>query len=328
MLENFRLKVFRAVAEHMSFRKAGEKLYLSQPAVTLQIKALEGELGTTVFERSANGVKLTTAGQILLNYAERLCRLAEEAENSLANLKGEATGELVVGASTTLAQYVLPPHLAAFARRYPALQLQVFSKNTEHIVEAVAAKHFGLGLIEGPPFRRDVKVEPWFDDELLLAVPASHEWAEAGVIAAEKLQQAPFIIRELGSGSRHVIEAGLQKAGLRLSSMRIAMELDSTEAILSCIEAGLGVGIVSKWALDRRLRARTLAAVRIEGQRITRSFSFVLTQAPFVEPAAETMMQFLQDAVPAPSRISNPEPKGNNPTASSKPASSGHNKNH
>jgi DNA-binding transcriptional LysR family regulator len=303
MLENFRLKVFRAVAENMSFRKAGEKLYLSQPAVTLQIKALEDELSTSVFERSASGVKLTAAGKILLDYSERLSRLAEEAENKLANLKGQAAGELVLGASTTLAQYVLPPHLAAFARRFPAIQLQMFSQNTEHIAEGVAARHFGLGLIEGPPLRRDLKVEPWFEDELLLTVPVGHEWAEAGVIAAERLQQVPFILRERGSGSRHVVETGLQKAGVRLSSLRIAMELDSTEAMLSCIEAGLGVGIVSKWALDRRLRAHSLVTVRIEGQQITRTFSFVLAQGPVVQPAVETMMRFLQNAVPAVSKV-------------------------
>jgi len=304
MLENFRLKVFRAVAENRNFRKAGEKLYLSQPAVTLQIKALEDELGTTVFERSASGVKLSAAGQILLDYSERLRQLAEEAENKLANLKGEAAGELVLGASTTLAQYVLPPHLAAFARRFPAIQLQMFSQNTEHIAEGVAARRFGLGLIEGPPLRRDLKLEPWFEDELLLAVPAGHEWAEVGVIAAERLQEVPFIIRERGSGSRHVVEAGLQKAGVRLSSLRIAMELDSTEAILSCIEAGLGVGIVSEWAIDRRVRHHSLVTVRIEGHRISRTFTFVLAQGPIVQPPVETMMHFLQNAVAATSRIS------------------------
>jgi DNA-binding transcriptional LysR family regulator len=297
MLENFRLKVFRAVAEHMSFRKAGEKLYLSQPAVTLQIKALEDELGTTVFERSANGVKLSAAGQILLDYSQRLSQLAEEAENKLASLKGEAAGELVLGASTTLAQYVLPPHLAAFARRFPAVQLRMFSQNTEQIAEGVASGRFGLGLIEGPAMRRDVKVEPWFEDELLLVVPIAHEWAEAGVISAERLQQTPFIMRELGSGSRHVVEAALQKAGVRLGSMHIVMELDSTEAILSCIEAGLGVGIVSVWALGRRVRS--LAAVRVDGQRIQRTFSFLVAQGPTVQPAAEKMIRFLQNAVPA-----------------------------
>ena len=169
-----------------------------------------------------------------------------------------------------------------------------------------------MGLIEGPSLRRDVKVEPWFEDELLLTVPAGHEWAEAGVIAAEKLQQTPFITREVGSGSRHVVEEGLQKAGIRLSSLRIVMELDSTEAILSCIEAGLGVAIVSRWALERRLRAGTLAAVRIERQPITRTFSFVLAQGPFVQPAAETMIVFLQNAVPALGKLSAAEPSRDN----------------
>jgi DNA-binding transcriptional LysR family regulator len=100
-----------------------------------------------------------------------------------------------------------------------------------------------------------------------------------------------------------VVETGLQRAGVRLSSLRIAMELDSTEAMLSCIEAGLGVGIVSKWALDRRLRAHSLVTVRIEGQQITRTFSFVLAQGPVVQPAVETMMRFLQNAVPAVSKV-------------------------
>ena len=153
------------------------------------------------------------------------------------------------------------------------------------------------------------------DDELLLAVPASHEWADAGVIAAEKLTGASFIIRELGSGSRHVVEAGLQQAGVRLNSLRIVMELDSTEAILSCIEAGLGVGIVSKWALDRRLQARTIAAVRIQGHPFARTFSFVLAHGPFVQPQAETLIRFLQAAVPALPKVPSPELRASKPPA-------------
>jgi LysR family transcriptional regulator, transcriptional activator of the cysJI operon len=297
MLENFRLKVFRAVAEHLSFRKAGEQLYLTQPAVTLQIKSLEEELNTRLFERSTRGVQLSEAGRILLDYAERLAHLSEEAEGRIAGLKGEATGHLVLGASTTIAQYVLPPHLAAFSRRYPAVQLQMFSNNTEQIAEGVASGRFGLGLIEGPALRRDLKVERWFDDELFVAVPASHEWAELGTIAADRLLEVPLVMRERGSGSRHVVEQGLQKAGIRLSSLRIVMELDSTEAILSCIEAGLGVGIVSKWAIERRSGEHALASVRLAGHSITRSFSFVRPQGPDFQPIAETMLRFLQSTI-------------------------------
>ncbi len=298
MLENFRLKVFRAVAAHLSFRKAGEALYLTQPAVTLQVKALEEELGTQLFARSASGVRLTDAGQLLLHYAQQLHDLAEDAENRLAALKGVAAGDLVLGASTTIAQYVLPGLLADFSRGFPAIQLRVFSANTEQIAEGVASGRFGLGLIEGPALRRDLKVERWFDDELLLVAPASHEWAELGVIPAEKLAGEPFVMREPGSGTRHVVERGLRKAGIRLSSLRIVMELDSTEAILSCIEAGLGVGFVSEWGIARRVNSGALVKLRLGSGKIGRSFSFVLPQGPELQPAAATMHRFLQSRAP------------------------------
>jgi LysR family transcriptional regulator, transcriptional activator of the cysJI operon len=298
LLENFRLKVFRAVAEHLSFRKAGEALYLTQPAVTLQIKALEEELATKLFERSASGVQVTEAGKVLLQYAERMHQLADEAESRLAALKGETAGELVVGASTTIAQYVLPAILADFSWAYPAIRLQVFSENTEHVAEAVANGRFGLGLIEGPPKRRDLKVQPWFDDELLLVVPAGHEWAGLGVISPEALVGAPLVMRELGSGSRHVVENGLQKAGLRLGSLRIVMELDSTEAILSCIEAGLGVGFVSEWALVRRIDTHRVATLRLSSGRMCRSLALLSAQGPELPPSAATFHRFLLNRVP------------------------------
>ncbi len=303
VLENFRLKVFRAVAEHLSFRKAGEALYLTQPAVTLQIKALEEELGTKLFERSASGVHMTEAGKVLLRYAEQIRQLADEAESRMAGLKGETAGDLVLGSSTTIAQYVLPALLADFSRLYPAIRLQVFSQNTEQIAEGVAAGRFGLGLIEGPPKRRDLKTEPWFDDELLLVVPAGHEWASLGMIGAEALARAPLVMRERGSGSRHVVESGLQKAGLRLASMRIVMELDSTEAILSCIEAGLGVGFVSEWALVRRSDKDRLAALRLSGGEMCRTFALVTPQGPELQSSAATLQRFLQDRVPPRPRL-------------------------
>jgi len=290
--------VFRTVAEHLSFRKAGEVLYLTQPAVTLQIKALEEEIGTKLFERSASGVRVTEAGQVLLEYAEQMHQLADEAKGRLAALKGEIAGDLVLGASTTIAQYVLPALLADFSRYYPAIRLQVFSENTEHVAEDVAKGRFGLGLIEGPPQRRDLKVQPWFDDELLLVVPAGHEWASRGMIAPGTLVGAPLVMRELGSGTRHVVENGLQRAGLRLGSLRIVMELDSTEAILSCIEAGLGVGFVSEWALIRRIEAQRIVVLRMSSGKISRTFALVSAQGPDLQPSAATLQRFLQERVP------------------------------
>ena len=305
MLENFRLKVFRAVAQSLSFRKAGEALYLTQPAVTLQIKTLEEELGARLFERSSSGVRLTEAGALLLHYAEQLHTLAVAAENQLAGLKGEATGELILGASTTIAQYVLPPLLADFLRSFPAIHLQLFSENTSRVAEDVASGRFGLGLIEGPALRRDLKIERWFDDELLVIVPAGHDWATLGSIAPEKLLTVPLVMRERGSGLRYVVESGLQKAGLRLASLEIVMELDSTEAILSCVEAGLGVGFVSEWSILRRARANSLSTLRLDGISLSRSFSFVSPQGPELQPPAATLLRFLNSRIP---RLTAPTP--------------------
>jgi DNA-binding transcriptional LysR family regulator len=298
VLENFRLKVFRAVAENLSFRKAGEALYLTQPAVTLQIKMLESELGVKLFERRSSGVLLTEAGKVLLPFANQLHQLALEAEGQLARLHGGTSGELILGASTTIAQYVLPAALAEFARSYPDIHLQVFSENTEQISAGVASGRFGLGLIEGPPLRTDLKVTRWFDDELLIVVPASHEWAGLNEIKPEKLCDVPLVMRERGSGSRHVVEQGLQKAGVRLSGLRIVMELDSTEAILSCVEEGLGVGFVSEWALVRRSQAQSLITLRLRGAPILRSFSFVHAQGPELDGPAAAMLRFLQNRMP------------------------------
>jgi DNA-binding transcriptional LysR family regulator len=294
MLENFRLRVFRAVADHLSFRKAGEQLYLTQPAITLQIKTLEDEVGSKLFERRATGVTLTEAGKSLLHHAVQLARLAEEAENALANLKGETSGELLLGASTTIAQYVLPPRLAAFARRFPSVHLHVASENTERIVEGVALGRFGLGLIEGPPLSREIKVETWFEDELVVVVPKGHEWASLDSIPASNLMGVPLLMRERGSGSRHVIEEGLQRAGLRLGQLTIAMELDSSEAILSCIEAGLGVGFASVWAFNRRGLDRTLAKIHLEKHLLTRNFSFAMPATPNLSAPAAAMKRFLE----------------------------------
>ncbi len=287
------------MAEQLSFRKAGEVLYLTQPAVTLQIKTLEEELGVQLFERRASGVSLTASGKVLLDFAEQLHSLAAEAENRIASLKGGAAGELVLGASTTIAQYVLPPMLAEFARKYSEIQLRVFSENTEQISEGVATGRFGLGLIEGPLLRRDLKLERWFDDEMLLIVPSSHEWAGLAEIDPKRLCDVPLVMRERGSGSRHVVEAGIQKAGLRLGSLRIAMELDSTAAILSCVEEGLGVGFVSEWAISRRSGSSALVTLRLKGNLIKRSFSFVTPRSPALDSSAATMLRFLQSRLPA-----------------------------
>ena len=190
-LENFRIVVFRAVAEQLSFRKAAEELYLTQPAVSLQIKALEEELGVQVFDRAGAQITLTPAGTILLRYAKQVNSLFVQVEREIVALTGDHAGQLALGASTTIAQYVLPRLLGEFCKEHPRVHPTLISGNTEHIVDAVEKQKIELGFIEGPVRSRAVKTKPFLEDDLLLIVPAAHEWAELESISSAEIASAP-----------------------------------------------------------------------------------------------------------------------------------------
>ena len=280
-LDNFRLVVFRTVAEELSFRNAAEELYLTQPAVSLQIKALEEDLGVQLFDRSGTHVKLTAAGQVLLDYAEQVHALLARAEHEIGALSGDHAGRLALGASTTIAQYVLPRLLGEFCREHPRVYPTLISGNTEEIVEALVKQKIALGCIEGPSRSRDVKTEPFLKDELVLIASTAHEWAERASIACADLPAAPMLMRERGSGSRRVVEMALERHGVKRGALQVAMDLNSTEAIKSAVEAGLGVGFVSRWAIAKDLRLNsTFKIVEVDGLRIERDLLVAYAAGP------------------------------------------------
>ena len=175
-MENFRLKVFRTVAEKLNFREAAEALLLTQPAVTLQVKALEEELSIRLFDRTGNRIVLTEAGRRLLKHANQLAALAQEAERDIAALRGVEFGELHIGASTTIAQYFLPRLIGEFGKLNPRVSVSVVSGNTQEIVDALLKGTIAVGLVEGPVLRRGIRIEPFLDDEIVMILPAQHEW--------------------------------------------------------------------------------------------------------------------------------------------------------
>lgn len=294
-IENFRVVVFRAVAEQRSFRKAAEELYLTQPAVSLQIKALEEELGVQLFNRTGPHITLTEAGRILLEYAEKSSALLAQAEHEIAALGGEHAGQLALGASTTIAQYVLPRLLGEFCRQHPRVHPTLIGGNTEHIVEAVEKQKIALGFIEGPAQSRNVKTVPFLEDELVLIVSTAHPWAERNSISCSEIGAIPLLMRERGSGTRHVIEAALARLGVKRSSLHIVMELDSTEAIKSAVEAGLGIGFVSRWAIAKDLRLdNSFKIVEVEGLSIKRDFLVAYASGPEPSGLAMEFRRFLQ----------------------------------
>lgn len=294
-MENFRLKVFRTVADTLSFRRAGEQLRLSQPAVTLQIKALEEELSVRLLDRTGNRVALTEAGRILLKHAKVIAEQVTQAQEELAALTGHHAGELKIGASTSIAQYVLPHLLGQFRREFPRVRVSVVSGNTEVIVQHMISHKVEIGLIEGPALRRDVRTEPFLEDELILVMPATHPLANLPSISLDQLRGQPLLLREHGSGTRRVLETAFDKAGIARRSLNVVMELDSTEAILSSVEAGLGIGFVTRWAVLPRLPLGRIRTAPVKGLRIPRKFLLLYPAGPKPSGSAGNFRQLALD---------------------------------
>lgn len=279
-MEDFRLRVFRTAAEKLNFTQAASLLHLTQPAITLQIKNLEADLGVRLFDRSGGRLRLTPAGEVLLVYSRRIAGLYEEALRKIGELTRQTRGSLSLGVSTTISQYLLPWVLAGFRQEYPGVRVTVTSGNTEAALRCLAQGSIELAMIEGPPRTAGVKLQKFLDDEIVLIVPRDHRWAiRRQALNPAELLHTPLLMREPGSGTRDVVEEALQAAGLNPSDLQVTMNLDSTEAIKSAVEAGLGVGLVSQWAVRESSRG-LLSIVPLANLRIHRTLAFAYPQGP------------------------------------------------
>ena len=279
MIENFRIRVFRAVAQHLNFSRAAEELLLTQPAVTQQIRALEDEFGLPLFERGGGHIALSPGGKALLPYAEKMKLLSDEATTAVAKAFGQEAGELGIGASQTIGQYLLPKFVADFRSKNPKINITARSGNSDQMLEALLNREIHIALIEGPEQRRDLQIEPFMEDHMILVVPANHEWANQD-IALDDLKQEPLLMREFGSGSRRVLEQALSKAGVKIKELTISMEWDSTEGLLCAVESGLGVTFVSRWAVRNQLSLGTLKVARLPELKLSRQFSMAYPAGP------------------------------------------------
>jgi DNA-binding transcriptional LysR family regulator len=291
-MENFRLKVFRIVAHHLNFSRAAEELSLSQPAVTQQIKTLEDEYGLPLFDRSGGRITLTPAGKALLPYANKLKTISDDAYEAVTSTGSHLAGKLALGASQTIGQYLLPQLVAAFLRDNPRIAITAMSGNTDAMLAALTAGRIQLALVEGPGLRKDVHIEPFMEDHMVFVVPASHEWADHD-IEVDELTKEHLLMREFGSGSRRVVEGALSKAGLKKRDLKTTMELDSTEALLSAVEAGLGVTFVSRWAVRNQLALGTLRLARIRKLHLSRMFSMAYPLGPEPSGNAGAFRRFM-----------------------------------
>ena len=288
---DFRLNVFYTVAKRLSFTKAAAELYVTQPAVTKHIQELEHQFGTALFDRRGNQISLTAAGNVFLRHAETIMATYRQLEFDMNALKGEPGGTLRVGASTTVAQYVIPPVLARFHEQSADVSISLLSGNTERIEQWLLNDEIDLGLVEGRTHHSDIRYTPFVKDELVLICRADHPLADRDEITLDELRAVPIVLRERGSGSLEVVEHALRGAGIRLTDLTIEMQLGSTESMKSYLGSSRCMAFVSVFAVQHELQAGTLKIVDVAGLSIQRDFYSIQMQG-VSEGLADTFMRF------------------------------------
>lgn len=286
-----RLQVFHTVARLLSFTKAAEALHMTQPAVTFQVRQLEEYFNTRLFDRTHNRISLTEAGRSVYAYSDRIFDLYSEMENAVREITGEISGALTIGASTTIAEYMLPTLLGDFKESYPDVIIHLKVSNTEGIVSMVENNNIDLGVVEAPVSNKNLVVESCKRDELVAIVPPSHPIAALESVTFEKLLEYPFICREEGSGTRDVISGYLEKDSHCQIALKVAMELGSPEAVKGAVEAGMGVSVVSRATIQKELRLATLVEVAL-APPLDRPFSFVHQKQKFRLRVMEELLEF------------------------------------
>lgn len=286
-MSDFRLKVFRSVAKNLSFTKASQELFVSQPAITKHIQELEAAYQTRLFDRQGSRISLTESGNLLLEHCERILEDYKRLEYEMHLLHNEYTGGLKLGASTTIAQYVLPPLLASFIGKFPQVSLSLLNGNSREIEAALQEHRIDLGFVEGVFRLPNIRYTTFLEDELR----TGSKLAVGEEITPDELFHLPLVLRERGSGTLDVFERALQQHNIKLSSLQVLMYLGSTESIKLFLEHTDCLGIVSVRSITRELYSGQLRVVEIKGMPMLRDFSFAQPQGQ-ESGLAQVFMQF------------------------------------
>jgi len=289
-----RLQVFHAVAKHLSFTKAAEALFMTQPAVTFQIRQLEEHFDTRLFDRAHGRIALTAAGQVALEYAEKILGMSAELDTRLKEMSGQVAGPLLIGASTTIAEFMLPQVLGEFKSRYPGVVPRLFVANSEAVQARIAERTLDLGFIEGESHLPSLVTDTCSEDELQVVCAPSHPLAKAGSVAPKALTEHAYISREPGSGTREVIDHYLQKAGVSPDALQVVMELGSPEALKGLAATGLGFAIMSRATVAKETQLGQLVRIPL-APRLTRRLSVVYPKERFHSRLVNTFVQFAKE---------------------------------
>ncbi|MCA4781988.1 LysR family transcriptional regulator [Empedobacter stercoris] len=275
---DFRLKVFNTVAKRLNFTKAANELNITQPAVTKHIKGIELNLNIKLFERNGTKIKLTKAGEILLKYTEEIFSVYQNMEFEIGQLQEKQKGTLRLGASTTIAQYVLPPILAEFRKRFPEIQLSLVIQNSEKIEELLSNHKIDVGLIEAKIKNRTFHYFPFIKDEIVLVSRQNHPISSKISIKIDDLKNIPLIFREPGSGTLETIDLALKAKNIKLNELNTEIQLGSTESIKSYLLHSDALAFLSIQSIIQELKNNTLTVIDVRNLLIERDFSFIIPE--------------------------------------------------
>lgn len=284
------LRVFEAVARHLNYTRAAQELFLTQPAVSMQVKQLEDQLGVALFEQLGKRIHLTEAGQEVLGYARTVTQQLDELEAVLNRMKGLSGGKLRISVATT-ANYFIPTLLGTFSRRYPDVTVSLDVTNRETLLRQLAENAVDLVIMGQPPAELDVEAQAFMENPLVVVAPPDHPLARQKGIPLKRLQEEVFLVREPGSGTRSAMERFFAERGMRLKT---GMEVGSNEAIKQSVQAGLGLGLLSRATIEQELALKRLVVLGIEDFPIMRHWYVVHRRGKRLSAPAEAFKQFVQ----------------------------------
>lgn len=288
---DFRLKVFRTVALRLNFTKAAEELFITQPAVSKHIHEIEQHYQVKLFDRNGSKIKLTVAGELLLQYSSQIFSTYDKLEYELNNLNHSHKGALRIGASTTIAQYVLPPILAAFHLKNPNVRVLMSINNTEQIESALQKNEIDFGIIEGQTKNVSFKYTDFVKDEIVLVSKIDHPLAPKESVRLNELLMIPLLLREPGSGTLEVIAHALKYFNIKITDLKTEMQLGSTESIKSYLLNSNCMAFLSVYSILKELRNNEFCIIDVDDLTIERNFRFI-QQLGDVDPLSELFINF------------------------------------
>jgi len=289
-----RHEIFIEVASNLSFSKAAEVLFISQPAISKHMKALEAFYKTTLFERNGNAIRLTKGGQLLLNHLKEARKIQNQLEFELSILKDhlKAKGELKLGASTTVALYIIPKILSAFHQKYPEVKISLLNRNTDTITKALLDQDIDIGIVEGKKKNTAILYQPFITDEVVAVCSSKSPIAKKRTLTIQDIQQYPVVLREQGSGTLAALKYNLEKNGIKLSGLKVNVRLAGTEALKNFLREDNCLGFLPKGSILKELRDGDLVAMKIEKFQIIRDFFFIQRHGTDANELNKTFIRF------------------------------------